>query len=566
MFKRLSISAWAIAVLATTAQCQQLSYEDSIAALAYGNVATDTSSAGEVWLNVTGFAVEELPHIQSDVGIHTLDNLETLTAIAGLAQDAAKRGQWGDIVYLHSAFSMNGHVDHLNVSSVEMQESLLEAVTNRTSGKIDSPLVELYANTSSSTFLAEAFKNLKSDANPQRKRWTKEACSTAHRAVTSACRSLLGNINGNATWKSGGPRNICQYGCCISWSANATFQLQNLSSAGNYCVNACASSTVSCDMYATSYQLMAKEALAIFEPAIQARICVPQSVGEFIIQRQIYTLQTLNILIDDILSGSQTRIQKAPPKKKKATDDGATVAMSRLSIKGPQTRLRLSDLVARARDHQDTLEDRPELVPDEKGRRLPVHTDKYISAAVLEAINSSIQGAAIWKYIASILGVLDKCVGDDASRVVLLQEISNICQVELNRAQTLFKRHVQSASGSKWFKRTANVYDSTGSPRVSIKGNLEDLTVSDPQLHHMLRLCQPKLNVSTATTWIKKLGEYQEAHPRERENLEDREADSLGDLAIIIEFIQDLSSVLPIPSFSNKKGQMFAAKSQVVES
>lgn len=209
---------------------------------------------------------------------------------------------------------------------------------------------------------------------------------------------------------------------------------------------------------------------------------------------------------------------------------------------------------------------RPELVPDEKGRRLPVHTDKYISAAVLEAINSSIQGAAIWKYIASILGVLDKCVGDDASRVVLLQEISNICQVELNRAQTLFKRHVQSASGSKWFKRTANVYDSTGSPRVSIKGNLEDLTVSDPQLHHMLRLCQPKLNVSTATTWIKKLGEYQEAHPRERENLEDREADSLGDLAIIIEFIQDLSSVLPIPSFSNKKGQMFAAKSQVVES
>lgn len=102
---------------------------------------------------------------------------------------------------------------------------------------------------------------------------------------------------------------------------------------------------------------MAKEALAIFEPAIQARICVPQSVGEFIIQRQIYTLQTLNILIDDILSGSQTRIQKAPPKKKKATDDGATVAMSRLSIKGPQTRLRLSDLVARARDHQDTLEE-----------------------------------------------------------------------------------------------------------------------------------------------------------------------------------------------------------------
>ncbi|OQE16549.1 hypothetical protein PENFLA_c027G01321 [Penicillium flavigenum] len=283
------------------------------------------------------------------------------------------------------------------------------------------------------------------------------------------------------------------------------------------------------NMYATSYQLMAKEALAVFEPAIRARVCVPQSVGEFIMQRQILTFQILNLLIDDVLDqGSQSRDRKAPPKKK-TTDDGAASALSKLSIQAPRKKRTLSDLVASARDHTDTIEEylvllstepvvlahavnvwffsRPELVPDEKGRRLPVHTDIYISAAVFEAIHSSIQGAAIWKYIASVLELLEKSAEDKACRAILLQEISNICHLEFSRAQTLFKRHVQSATGCKWFKRTSNTYESTGNPRVSVKGNPGDLTISDPQLHYMLRLCQPKLTVSTATPWIKKLAE-----------------------------------------------------------
>ncbi|KAJ5951150.1 uncharacterized protein N7479_009563 [Penicillium vulpinum] len=345
-------------------------------------------------------------------------------------------------------------------------------------------------------------------------------------------------------------------------------------------------------MYAISVQVLAKEALAALEPAIRAHVCLPQSVGEFVMHRQIYTLQTLNILIEDILDqGSKSRAQKAPTKKEKPTkptDTEPPVAVSKSVAQPPRKKLTLSDLVASARDHQDRLEEylrllstepvvlahavniwffsRPELIPDEKGRRLPVHTDKYISAAVFEAIHSSIQGAATWNYIASILELLEKRAEDRACRAVLLQEISNICQLELNRAQTLFKRHVQTATGSNWFKRTSNMYDSAGNPRVGIKGKPEDLTVSDPQLHYMLRLCQPKLTVSNAITWMQKLSEFQKSHPREREKLVESEADSLGDLAIIIGFILDFSSVIPIPSFSNNKGQMFVSKSREVES
>ncbi|EKV12721.1 hypothetical protein Pdw03_1561 [Penicillium digitatum] len=254
MFKGRSISALAIAALATTAQCQQLSYEDSVTALAYGNVATASSSEGTVWLNVTGFAVDQLPHIQNDLGIHSLDNLEMLTTLAGLAQNAASKGQWGDIVYLYSAFAMNGYSDYLNVSTVEMQESLLDAITDQDSGKVDVDLAELYASTSSSKFLVEAFQGLKSKTNPQHKRWLRETCSSANLAVKNSCRSLLENVRGNITWKTGSPRSICKYGCCISWSANATFQIENLTNAANYCINACGTSYVSCEVYGVELQ------------------------------------------------------------------------------------------------------------------------------------------------------------------------------------------------------------------------------------------------------------------------------------------------------------------------
>ncbi|BDD59372.1 hypothetical protein MAP00_004581 [Monascus purpureus] len=78
-------------LLGQTAYSQQLSYNDSIQALAYGNIATSVESSGNVWLNITGFAENELPHIQVDMGIHSLDNARELQVIANLAQSAASQ-------------------------------------------------------------------------------------------------------------------------------------------------------------------------------------------------------------------------------------------------------------------------------------------------------------------------------------------------------------------------------------------------------------------------------------------------------------------------------------------
>lgn len=274
-FTTWTLGTSAMAAMMAGAWAQQLAYTDSLHALSYGNVAMQGNSSGAVWLNVTGFAADKLPYIQNDLGIMSLDNLEPLQILAGLAETAASRGQYGDLVYLYTAFALNAHADHVKVSSDEMQHGLLEAVTPLKSKTPDQGLIKLYAATSSSSYIRKAFLGLQgktlatatsitTDASTAtstatsnsslEKRWTRETCSNAHKAVKSACRSLISQISGSVTIKSGGPRSICYRGCCISWSANATFQYQNLTEAANYCVNACGTSTVSCEVYGVSLQ------------------------------------------------------------------------------------------------------------------------------------------------------------------------------------------------------------------------------------------------------------------------------------------------------------------------
>lgn len=88
--------------------------------------------------------------------------------------------------------------------------------------------------------------------------WTRNqiVCSAAHVAVGAACIALLGRIRIDGSWKSGGPRDICYEACCISWSANATFQIENLYNDAERCYSVCvnASGGVSCEAYNVSLQ------------------------------------------------------------------------------------------------------------------------------------------------------------------------------------------------------------------------------------------------------------------------------------------------------------------------
>ncbi|XP_014553642.1 hypothetical protein COCVIDRAFT_107162 [Bipolaris victoriae FI3] len=330
------------------------------------------------------------------------------------------------------------------------------------------------------------------------------------------------------------------------------------------------------DGYGESVKILAEkqEVLANMKPAMQAGFIVPQATGELILMRQINLLQLLNIAIEDILdTASTTRARTEQPKVKEDT----TAALAKLSIHSPPKKVELVDLVDMAKDRLSSCEDlvalisteptvlthevnfsffsRPELVADEKGRMLPVHTDKYISGAVLEAVHGAVKIAATWYYIGRLVGLLKEST-DKQFKAVVLKELSNTCHLEYLRAQTSFKRSLAvGMGGSKWFKRTST----NDIARLSLKRNPESLTAENPQLHYMLRLCQDETNWSNATQWLQKLADLHRAHPLEQDNLSEREYDSLGDLAMIITFIQSLSSVAQLPTPNHKKKQPFVS-------
>ncbi|KAI0154705.1 hypothetical protein GGR57DRAFT_109009 [Xylariaceae sp. FL1272] len=341
------------------------------------------------------------------------------------------------------------------------------------------------------------------------------------------------------------------------------------------------------DKYGKAFKLLKdkEETLAAFAPAIKAGMCIPQSVGVLVLNRQMYLLQILNIVCEDILEiGSQSRSQKPVPKK---PINAATTALSKLAIASPKSPLNLPQLIERARDQKVALDDnlnlictepvmlahevnnwffsRPELIPDEKGRVLPAHTDKYISGAVLDTVLNAVSGAAIWNYMTRLLEILNGLT-EKSARSIILQEISNLCHLDYTRNQATLKRHLATGCGAgpKWYRRVSNVYDN-GHPRVALKGKPEELLQTDPQLHYMMRLAQPETTVAKAINWMKKLDAYQIAHPASPEQLTDREADTVGDMAIILAFVQSLTPAISMPSFNRKKAQLFTTKSAALD-
>ena len=222
------------------------------------------------------------------------------------------------------------------------------------------------------------------------------------------------------------------------------------------------------DQYGQSMTIMRQESevLAGLAPAIEAGFCVPQELGELILQRQLFMLQALNFVIGDILSMvSKTREKKKPSEN---SDKDATAALSRFVVQEPAKNTSLSNLMDNAVDQKATLQEyldllstepvilthavnlcffsRPELLPDERGRVLPAHTDKYISGAVLEVIYNAVKAVAIWNYIVRLLDLLaSQPAADKASRAIILQEISNVCHLEYSRAQALLKAQCPSS-------------------------------------------------------------------------------------------------------------------------
>jgi hypothetical protein len=319
-------------------------------------------------------------------------------------------------------------------------------------------------------------------------------------------------------------------------------------------------------------------------PSTQAKsVLIPGTVGRPVLMRQQYLFQFLNHIIEEILDlDSETRQKQAP---KRNVDKALTTAASQLTIQPKPLKNSLPEVRAQAMESKAALEDylfllraepvvlnqavnaaywsRAELVPDDRGRILPVITDRYLSAAFFDAVTTAVKIIAIWDYILRLLELLESAT-DKVKKGLIMQELSNTCHLEFRRAQDALKRNVapQGHVGGKAFKRMT---DGAGQSKIAMKRKPAEYTVSDPQLHYILQLCHPDTSPATASQWIQKIDDHNARYDEDRKKLDDPEVSALGDLAIIVSFMHVTSTAISIVPVSRKAGVLFTARSAELE-
>jgi len=311
--------------------------------------------------------------------------------------------------------------------------------------------------------------------------------------------------------------------------------------------------------------------------AARWKLILPSHEALPLIERQKNTFLYYNHLIEEILDmGSQSRAKKAVSKK--PSKDAAS-ALANLTIAPKPLKASISEVIAQAIEQKVAAEDylhllrreplvlnqavnrkyhsRPELVPDDRGRIMPLFTDKHISTALFDVLADAVKIIVTWDYISRLVRILDGLT-DKVRRPLVLQELSNTCHLEYRRAQMAFRRQMSTSPGfaGRRFKRIT-VGDVS---RVAIKGQPSDVTVSDPQLHYVLRLCHPDTNHRDAAQWIQKLDDHNNRHADDRVRLDGDQVSALGDLAIIVSFMHTLSTTIALVSGSKKSGLLFTGR------
>lgn len=314
-------------------------------------------------------------------------------------------------------------------------------------------------------------------------------------------------------------------------------------------------------------------------------IIIPRAHGECILMRQQHLFQSLNHIVEEILHlRSKTRAKKAPAESN--INEALVAAVTNLRIEPKPLKCSLPEVRAQAMDSKAALEDyllllrteptvlnqavktaywnRPELVPDDKGRVLPKFTDRHLSVALFEAVTTAVKAISIWDYIVYLLQLLEDGVKDKVKRALILQEFSNTCNLEYRRAQESFKRNIAPHFACKRFKR---LIDASGQPKVLMKGLPAEHTISDPQLHYALRLCHPETSPRDAVQWIEKIDSHNTRYIEDARKFSEAEIAALSDLAVIVSFMRmaSTSTALPMAPVSRKSGLLFTARSKDLE-
>jgi hypothetical protein len=144
-----------------------------------------------------------------------------------------------------------------------------------------------------------------------------------------------------------------------------------------------------------------------------------------------------------------------------------------------------------------------------------------------------------------------------------MQELSNTFHLEYRRTQENFKRKVAPMLRVAGKRITDKA---SGHSKIVMKGQPAECTISDPQLHYILRLCHSDTNPAAAVHWVQKLGDHNSQYSDDRERLSESELDAFDGLAMIVSFMHITSSTISTAPISRKSGLLFTARAAKLES
>ncbi|KXS94242.1 hypothetical protein AC578_10103 [Pseudocercospora eumusae] len=319
---------------------------------------------------------------------------------------------------------------------------------------------------------------------------------------------------------------------------------------------------------------------AVDDMAARFGLIVPANEAYSIIIRQTATFLHYNHLIEEILDIDSENRAKKVSSVRRTTNEPAK-AMAKLTLAPKPLKASIAEVLSQAAEQKVASEayldllrsepvvlnhavnmtnsSRPELVPDERGRILPMITDKYISTAFFEVMCDAVKAIVTWEYIVRLIRTLEgDSINDKVRRTLVAQELSNTCHLEYRRAQSAFRRQMSQPFGvaAKSFRRIT-----TGdTSKIAIKAQPSDYAVSNPHLHFILRLCHPDTKHTDAAQWIQKLDDHHKRYPDDLERLNQEQVLALGELAIIISFMHTLSTSLTKVAESKKLGLLFTGR------
>ncbi|KAJ2975845.1 hypothetical protein NQ176_g5289 [Zarea fungicola] len=302
---------------------------------------------------------------------------------------------------------------------------------------------------------------------------------------------------------------------------------------------------------------------------------IPNTHLSLIIQRQYRIFHFLSSTMQDILDlgrenalpGSKATALTIPPvlvTYQPSANHMTNIALDNATIAEEESCYNF-EIPGRLKNQmKGFLDCRPELVPDDKGQVTLALAANSIGIALSEILYREVKRAKTWQFIYELLKSLNLRPDDKSFRRRILQQLSNVCQMEYVEAQDLLRRNMQTRSGRMLFRRCPNSFDAMGNPRVVMKRRKpETLAARDTPLCYLLSFCHSETAPEECWQSFLKLQSHYEKHPTECLVLSHEECQAMRVLYTIASFIHFLNLAFRMPSFSRKRENEFVLGMQM---